>query len=605
MIRNIVAGAGFVLGAVNAIGGEKAILQIILQHQDKKSENDMRISRHRIETTIRYIRTLFFLPFFDREGLADLDNYKGRTLWVIASQKGNKTKYRTTDRFLRELTALGVEKELSLSLATCYYTTFYDTEGIPLYVDGYFKAVWTLKNIPRGKHGMMDRIMPGRKLVFLNGYDGHPFLHRTCPGDRHLTKEILPIVEDFEKAIGREVANMVVVDGEGCSLELFKEFDKINKHRKMNAYLLTMMDSNQYRFKDLKVRDDNKLRQIKDGDFEIYKRDKKGRIRSWVTLVEFDYLSNANRRRKNKTRYMVRCAVVKKKNGKLSVIATNQPYEEISSGAEIADLYYNRWPCQEGKFKEMNKHCNLKKNHGYKKKEVPNRTADKRLKEAEKSLKANIRRLSNLKKEYAKLDEQKQKRIGSMEKKKDKIEVRIRKIEQRIDGGKGTESTQRGLLQKRKDKLNELEEKHRESIEKFNIRKKGLDEKEKKYSKAIKRFRTDVDKWKKELENTPLYEIENEMDHIMTNFKILYENSLLYVKDTFFEGNVGMDILVKQFLNHHGDLEILDGGERYRFRLNKFDDKGLTKKERKACEKFNEMKIITSDGILLEMAVKR
>ena len=114
-----------------------------------------------------------------------------------------------------------------------------------------------------------------------------------------------------------------------------------------------------------------------------------------------------------------------------------------------------------------------------------------------------------------------------------------------------------------------------------------------------------MNKWEDRLENVPLHEIENDMDHIMTNFKILYENSLLYVKDIFFEGKVGMDMLLKQFLNHYGDLEILEGGERYRFRLNRFDDKGLTKKVRKACERFNEMRIKTSDGILLEMVVKR
>jgi len=31
--------------------------------------------------------------------------------------------------------------------------------------------------------------------------------HKTCPGDRHLTKELLSIVEEFEKAIGKEIVN--------------------------------------------------------------------------------------------------------------------------------------------------------------------------------------------------------------------------------------------------------------------------------------------------------------------------------------------------------------------------------------------------------------
>ena len=283
MIRNIVAGVGFVLGALNAIGGEEAIIQIILQHQERKSENDMRILHHKIETTIQYIRTLFFLPIFDMERPIDLDSYERNTLGIITSPSGNQAKYRTTDRFLRELTSLRIGNEMSRTLLCCYYNTFYGNPGMPVYVDGHFKAVWTLKNIPKGKHGMMDRIMPGHEQVFLNGNDGHPLLHKTCPGDRHLTKELLPIVEDFEDAIGGEVVNMVIVDAECCSLDQFKEFDRINENRKMNIYLLTMMDSNQYHYDDLKIRNDDGLRPIKDSDFIPYKYDKKGRIRSWVT----------------------------------------------------------------------------------------------------------------------------------------------------------------------------------------------------------------------------------------------------------------------------------------------------------------------------------
>ena len=45
----------------------------------------------------------------------------------------------------------------------------------------------------------------------------------------------------------------------------------------------------------------------------------------------------------------------------------------------------------------------------------------------------------------------------------------------------------------------------------------------------------------------------------MTNFKIIYEYSMLFAKEAFFEGNVGMEMMTRQFINHYGDLEILDG----------------------------------------------
>jgi hypothetical protein len=535
----------------------------------------------------------------------DLDNYDQNTLGIITSPNGYQVKYRATDRFLRELTSLEIGNAMSKSLLHCYYDTFFRVTGMPVYVDGHFKAVWTLKNIPRGKHGMMDRIMPGIEQIFLNSKEGHPLLHRSCPGDRHLTKELLPIVEEFEDTIGKEVTNMVVVDAECCSLEQFKEFDKINKDRKMNTYLLTMMDSNQYRYEDLKVRDNNELRPIKDSDFVPYKYDKKNRIRSWVSRVEFDYLSNANRKRKNKILYMVRGAVVKKKNDALSFVATNQPYDEITSGKELADLYYTRWPCQEAKFKEMKKYCNLNINHGFKKKEVFNRLADKRHKRADKSLAFNQKRLGNLTQKYAHINQLMKTRKLRYKRDLEMLADQKQKVVKRLENHKGNEITQRKKLEKKVEKITQLKISHQERLRDLNKREQLLDKQKDQILKSIKQNEIDVSRWKKELEETEFYEIDTEMDHIMANFKILLENSLLYTKDTLFEGKIGMNQLTNQFLNHYGDLHILDNGKSFRFLLNKFDGKALMKKARKACKIFNELKIKTADGIRLEMAVKR
>lgn len=578
---------------------------MIQQRLQDGSVDEMRIHKHKTSTHLQYIRTLFFLPIFDMERPKDLDNYNQNTLGIITSLNGYQVKYRATDRFLRELTSLGIGNSMSRSLLHCYYDTFFRVTGVPVYVDGHFKAVWTLKNIPKGKHGMMDRIMPGIEQVFLNSKEGHPLLHRSCPGDRHLTKELLPIVEEFEDTIGKEVTNMVVVDAECCSLEQFKEFDKINKDRKMNTYLLTMMDSNQYRYEDLKVRDNNELRPIKDSDFVPYKYDKKGRVRSWVALVEFDYLSNANRKLKDKMLYMVRGAVVKKKNDVLSVIATNQPYNEITSGKELADLYYNRWPCQEAKFKEMKKYCNLNINHGFKKNEVFNRLADKHLKRAEKSLAYDKRRLESLMEKYARVNRQMAKRKDRFNKDMENLELQMDNINERLNNHKGDENKQRKQWEKKVREAGQMEGLHQEKIRVLEEKERALSKRKEHILKSIEQDKIDVTRWKKELEETAFYEIDTEMDHIMANFKILLENSLLYTMDTLFEGNIGMNQLTNQFLNHYGDFHILDNGKSFRFLLNKFDGKALMKKAKKACKIFNELKIRTADGIRLEMALKR
>jgi len=161
------------------------------------------------------------------------------------------------------------------------------------------------------------------------------------------------------------------------------------------------------------------------------------------------------------------------------------------------------------------------------------------------------------------------------------------------------------MLEKKLREVGQLEGTYREKIRALRGREKELRRKMGKISRSIDRNREEVERWRRELDEKPLYEMDTEMDHVMTDLKILYENSLLYAKDVFFEGRAGMDMMHRQFINHYGDLEIHDEGKRLRFRLNRFDDKGLTKKARRACRMFNEMKIKTTDGIRLEMAVKK
>ena len=589
------------------IGGENAILKMILKNLVENIPDGRRIYRHKKSTILRYIRTLFLLPAFDMERPIDLDSYGQRTLGALTSSDGRHVRYKATDRFLRDLTALEVGDDISIALSSCYFKAFYGIEEMPIYIDGHFKAVWTLMNIPRGKHGMMDRVMPGLEQIFLNGQKGHPLLHKTCPGDRHLTKDILDIVGDFEKTVGGEVVNVVVFDGEGCSLEVFKAFDMLNEKREKRFYPLTVLDSNQYCYGDFKIKDEigDGQRPVREQDFDVYKRDKKGRVRSRVALVEFDYLSNINRRRKDKDEYLMRCALVKKKNDKLTVIITTMPMDKIASGAKLADLYYNRWPCQEAKFKEMTKYCNLNVNHGFSKKEVFNRMAARRFEMAETSLAYDVRRLENLKKKYEDVKRQVEKRTVGNEENKEELMGQIGKIKGRLQDSRGDENKLRVRLEKKIVELGQLDGKYQGKIMVLRERENILSKKETQILKSIEQNRMKVDRWKGEVEDTPFYEIDTEMDHIMTNFKILYENSLLYAKDIFFEGEIGMGMLVKHFINHYGDLDVLDGGERFRFKLNKFDGKGMTKRARRACEIFNEMEIRTADGVLLELVVKR
>jgi len=575
VIRNITAGTGFLLAALAAIKAEETFLDIVRERapivQECGGTVPPRMEAHKTGILLKYLRTLLFLPFFGMMRPIELDDYEGRTFGLIASPGGGLGvgRYRSTDRFLRELTAMRVGDPLGLRLAADYCRVFYPealNEGMRVFLDGHFKAVWTLKNVPRGKHGMMDRIMPGLEQVFLNGPRGHPLFHTTHPGDASLKDYILPNIAEFERAVGWEVVNLVVVDNAGCSRQMFEEFAKLRTTRERMVYLVTSTRGNQYRFPgDFRVRVEGDggidHRPLQDGDFQPFHKDRRGRVTSRVALAEFNYLANANRRGREGELWL-RCAIVSKvRVDKLSIIVTDAPWTEIPSGEWLARCYYDRWPNQEARFKEMAWLCNLNVNHGFGKEEVPNRMALKRVEKLSRSLEASKSRMAKLDVEMAELD-------GKL-------------LKGRPDGRRARQ---------RMDRKESLKE-----------RRVALSTRAGKHQKALA-------VWKERLAE-PFYEISTEMDHTMSVLKVLLENMYLYVHERLFDNGPppGLAMLLRVFIDHQGDLEVHEdsnGGRTYRFMLDRFDSRKDRRVAKAACERVNSSALRTWEGVRIEMAVK-
>jgi hypothetical protein len=66
------------------------------------------------------------------------------------------------------------------------------------------------------------------------------------------------------------------------------------------------------------------------------------------------------------------------RNGRLVPLMTNREVEEGSEVAHIADLYQGHWKAQERSFREMIACANLRANHVYRKRKVPNCVAQRR-----------------------------------------------------------------------------------------------------------------------------------------------------------------------------------------------------------------------------------
>lgn len=625
--NNVIAGYGLVFGSMNALDGEKIILNTILQSLENIGDTDIlndssfRLHKHRTSTILGYIRTLLLLPLLDMKRPIDLTGYEGKTLGALTTCSKEHKGYKTTDRFLRNVTQLSISEVLDKELARKYCKTFYGMEfkdGLIVYIDAHMKVVWTSKNIPKGKHGMMDKIATCLKEFIINGSKGHPLISSTHPGDRHMTKEIFNAISRLEEAVGKEIVKLVVYDKEGNSIDILEQFGEINQKRERKMYPVFLFKQDKYDSEDdFKVRyyenGELKYGSVKEDDYVVYKTNKEGEVVSKVALTEIDYkLKENKKRKKNKEVFMVPCALVKRvKDDKLGPVGTLLPYEEIKDPKNLPDIYYARYPNQEAVFKSMINHSNLNTNHGYKKNLVENRTALNKLEDATRSLDYNKKILETTTKNLQDVQDKILQRMEDKQQKMTVFNARVKRVKDDWETEKDQKQRSRlrkelGLIEREKS---EFEDKLNNEIMRLERKRMNYAQKKKAVTTTVEKKTKDVEKYKAKYENEPLYEIDTEMDHLMLNFKILHENALMFAKEKFFPGdcNIGIDLLIRYFFTHYGDIEIYGSdskSEMMRFMLNGFDSEEHKKIMGHVCKKFNTLNIRTADGLLIRLMIK-
>ncbi|GAG19356.1 unnamed protein product, partial [marine sediment metagenome] len=153
-------------------------------------------------------------------------------------------RYHTIDNFLRELSRLDIDKQLSRDLARTYLEIFHlnieTREEQTFYIDCHRKVLWTKKNVPKGLHATRNKILKCLDVYFIHDCNGIPILPWTRPGDSHLVNELLPIVQELEKAVGKDIVKLAIFDREGLSLALFSEITERGKR------FITILKENQY-----------------------------------------------------------------------------------------------------------------------------------------------------------------------------------------------------------------------------------------------------------------------------------------------------------------------------------------------------------------------
>lgn len=215
-----------------------------------------------------------------------------------------------------------------------------------LYVDGTSKPIFTTMHSQSTHVSLYGRTMPGLDIVaFHSGY-GVPLWYLAHSGRAPLVRAIPETIGRLEQQIGAEVGRIVVIDAEGNSVPFLSGLETDNRGW-VTRLRPSMVDGksviNWTSWRPYRQDD-----RIREGELDLT-LNRTGLLR--VRLLEIERRSTGN---------IVHLAASK--------LLRIQDWKT----AEIADLYFARWPNQELDFRAVNQATGFKQVRGYGKRLVNN-----------------------------------------------------------------------------------------------------------------------------------------------------------------------------------------------------------------------------------------
>ncbi len=530
----------------------KARFQSVEEKLNTKRLVSMGIFSRSRSSLQRYTLALFSLPLVTHNGrVRSVDNPRGNALRYLC---GYNYKACSLTKHLNELKYLQMAEPLIATTAQ-FWIDFWArrTKTTPVfacyYIDGNTKALWSSKSCHKGKVTMLGRVMNCLEQVFIHDGQGHPIYFQTFRGHADLGKNVLRMMDRISGYLDEtmnsiepcSVNKILIFDGGGNGVKTLRGLCQSEYH------FITILDANQVSARKLKSVSQEKRYEYGDAslvDCAIELEDS----------FEKGYL------------FETRAVQVHWDNQRMAVLITSLS-KDLCSPDNVVKSYFDRWPAQELNFKEMKSRVNLHRVVGYGKKSMDNIPVLDKIERLQKQIQGLEHTLDGPLQEIREVEDTLQARIQ---------EERIFREKSLVLHGKRTlsEEDMHQFLDIQKD-INRLKRKL-----------KKIEKREAKLLTSLKKKSTELARIR---EKRTIYQVDVELDQIMTCFKISFANVCCYLLTECFNGErMTLQRLFEAIFELRGQMRI-EGEQRHVCIKRNPKQEAMMKKLEAACEIMNHM----------------
>ena len=481
---------------------------------------------------------------------------------------GYNYQHDTLDKFLREVKYLGISDRLlrdQVSFWQGHWRKFgHDPSGLPFlcyYIDGNTKALWSEKRVKKNKVTMLGRVMGCLEQVFVHDGFGHPVYLETFAGKAPVGEYVLEMFKKIEDALEGpgspfRVTRVIVMDAASNGVATLRAFAKQDRY-----HYITALDDNQW--KPSKVREQGRPKRYYYGE---------------ATLREC--LLELEDSREKGYLVVVRAVRIDWDYGKTTVLITSLPRETVGASL-VVKAYFDRWPYEELKFRDMKAFACLNRVAGYGKKRLP----DEKVRQTQKELRVRITALrQRLHVPLKAIADQEERLAVCIDK-----ERRIHSQSQIVDGKRVVNEQTRPILKSLSREMAQC----RRQIKSI----------ESEWGNDLHRLRKYEKEWLRLQGKEYVYRIDVELDQIMAYFRIALVNlSSWFLHECLPKHTMSLVQFLHNILLMPAEIEKTKDIRCIRLKRNPKDPEVMARLE-PALQLLNDLRIKHLDGRLIEFTV--